>query len=79
MLSSSAADSDALATAFFVMGVQRTVQFIKDNPQVRAVLVCSGERSGATDVHLVGLSDDSWKLLSDTVTLIDHGTELAGT
>jgi len=78
VLSSSAADADALATAFFVMGVQRTVQFIKDNPQVRAVLVCSGERSGATDVHLVGLSDDSWKLLSDTVTLIDHDSELAG-
>jgi len=74
VLCRTAADADALATAFFVMGIEQARQYVKDHPEVRAVLICPGTRSGATDVHLVGLAPDSWKLLSQAVNLIDHGT-----
>ena len=73
VLSRSAADADALATAFFVMGIEQARQYVKDHPEIRAVLICPGTRSGATDVHLVGLAPGSWKLLSEAVNLVDHG------
>ena len=65
--------ADALATAFFVMGIEQARQYVQDHPEVRAVLICPGGRAGATDVHLVGLAPGSWKLLSEAVTLVDHG------
>jgi len=73
VLCPTAAEADALATAFFVMGIEQTTSYVADHPHVRAVLVCPGKRSGATDVHLVGLAPGSWELLSEAVTLVDHG------
>jgi len=74
VICASAADADALATAFFVMGVERTRQYIDQHQGIQAVLVCPGMRDGSTDLHLAGLSPENWKLLDDSVNLIDHGT-----
>jgi thiamine biosynthesis lipoprotein len=77
VICASAADADALATAFFVMGVEQTRQYIDQHEGIQAVLVCPGRRDGSTDLHLVGLSPGSWKLLDDSVNLIDHGAASA--
>lgn len=74
VLCPTAADADALATAFFVMGIERTRQYIEKHEGIRAVLVCPGRRAGATDLHLVGLAPESWKLLGESINLIDHGS-----
>ena len=68
-----AAEADALATAFFVMGIEQAAAHVAAHPHLGAVLICPGRRAGATDVHLVGLAAGSWKLLDDSVNLIDHG------
>ena len=52
----SAAEADALSTAFFVMGVAQTVEFCRQHPAVSAILVTRRDDDSAGDacVHAVG-------------------------
>jgi FAD:protein FMN transferase len=50
-----AAEADALSTAFYVMGPEKTGQYCAKRPEVAAVLVCPGDRSkgaSADDVEV---------------------------
>ena len=57
----SAADADALATAFYVMGLDGAKQYCEQTEDVSALLVCPGKRRGSIELHPLGLADDDWR------------------
>ena len=50
-----AADSDALSTAFYVLGVEPTQRFCEQHPDVAALITTAGRRSGSRRVARVQL------------------------
>ncbi len=65
VLASEAAVADALATAFYVLGLDQARAYCGQHPDVAALLTCPGKHAGAIEVHPVGLADDEWRQLSD--------------
>jgi len=63
VLAPNAALADALATACFVMGPEGTREYCLRHPDVAAILVCPGQRSGSLDIQTYGLTDDDWQRL----------------
>ncbi|HTN75836.1 MAG TPA: FAD:protein FMN transferase [Pirellulaceae bacterium] len=61
VLAPTAAEADALATAFFVLGVEGSLAYCATRPEIGAILIAPGDRSGALEVHSTGLSDDVWR------------------
>jgi FAD:protein FMN transferase len=59
----SAAEADALATAFYVLGPDRTAQYCAEHPQVGCVLLCPGARHATAEIHTHGLSADEFETL----------------
>jgi FAD:protein FMN transferase len=60
VMAPSAALADALSTAFFVMGPEKTIEFCDRHPELSAILVCPGQRRGGFDIHTIALEDDVW-------------------
>lgn len=60
VLGPSAAETDALSTAFFVLGVERTLEFCANRPDLGAILVAAGTRSGELEIITAGLDDRTW-------------------
>jgi thiamine biosynthesis lipoprotein len=58
VLSPRAEQADALATAFFVMGLDAARQYCQQHPELSAVLVCPGGRSGSTVLETIGMDDN---------------------
>jgi thiamine biosynthesis lipoprotein len=53
-----AAEADALSTAFFVMGVEETRRFCQTHPEIGAILVAPGTKhKPAAVVHVIGAVD----------------------
>jgi thiamine biosynthesis lipoprotein len=59
----SAAVADALATALFVMGPDKSRDFCLRHPSVAAVLVYSDPKSGSTVTEAHNLTEDQWQPL----------------
>lgn len=55
------AQADSLATAFFVMGVEGSLAYCADHPEIAAILITPGERSGALTIHTAGPLEGIWK------------------
>ena len=53
----SAAEADALSTAFYVMGSAAASDFCGRRPAVSAILACPVRHSGGVEVHTAGLAD----------------------
>ncbi len=62
VLAATAADADALATAFYVLGPAAAEAYCQTHPEVAMVMLCAGERAGALTVHVSGLNDGEWTL-----------------
>ncbi len=60
VLAPTAAQSDALSTAFYVLGPQGAREYCAAHPQVAAILLCPGPRQGSLEKHTIGLADDVW-------------------
>jgi thiamine biosynthesis lipoprotein len=60
-----AAEADALATAFYVMGAEAALAYCREHPEIGCVIVCSGPRAGSIDLHLAGLDDGQWTALEE--------------
>ncbi len=60
VLASTAAEADALATAFYVMGVEAVSQYCTKHPEIGAVLVCSSEKPDELALHAFGLKPEDW-------------------
>jgi thiamine biosynthesis lipoprotein len=65
VIAQSAAEADALSTAFYVMGPQAVGRFCDAHPEVAAVLVCPADRSGDVELVSFGLADDQWQPLAN--------------
>jgi thiamine biosynthesis lipoprotein len=61
VLAPTAAQADALATAFFVMGPEDTLSFCQAHPELGALLVCPGEQIGSVEILAVGIDDSVWR------------------
>jgi thiamine biosynthesis lipoprotein len=66
VLAPTAAEADALANAFYVMGPEAAQGHCKARADVAAVMVCPGEREGSLRTHVWGLAADDWTPLNDT-------------
>ncbi len=66
VLAPDAATADALATAFFVMGVEATMEYCRTRSELAAVLICEGKRRGALEIHQIGLQPGEWNELGES-------------
>jgi thiamine biosynthesis lipoprotein len=62
-LASTAAEADALATSFFVMGLESTAEYCAAHPEVSAVLVCPVPDDSEVQLHAWGLDAEDWNRL----------------
>lgn len=60
VICSSGAVADALATAFFVMGPEKSAEFCSQHPKIAAILVFNHPRSKQTQVVAYNLSSEDW-------------------
>jgi len=65
VIAPTAAEADALSTAFYVMGVERSLAFCETRPELAALIVTPGRRSGGIELHTAGLSDDRWRRVDE--------------
>jgi thiamine biosynthesis lipoprotein len=59
-LAPTAAEADALSTAFYVAGPEHSAEYCALHPAVAAVILCPGERRGGIVRHMFGLGDNDW-------------------
>jgi thiamine biosynthesis lipoprotein len=57
VIAPSAAEADALATTFFVMGVEATSAYCAQHPELTVVFVLPGNRQGTAAIEVVGPAD----------------------
>ncbi|MEM9658674.1 MAG: FAD:protein FMN transferase [Planctomycetota bacterium] len=60
-VAASAAEADALATAFYVMGPDGAAEYCAQHNDVAAVLVCPGGGDDQVDVHVFNLDESRWR------------------
>lgn len=65
VIAPTAAEADALSTAFYVMGPEKTAAYCAARPAVSAVLVCPTSREGNVRLFACGLNDGQWQQLAD--------------
>ncbi len=63
VLAPSAALADAVSTACFVLGPEGTRQYCERHPEIAAILVCPGKRSGNIAIQVYGVHEDDWQRL----------------
>jgi thiamine biosynthesis lipoprotein len=58
VLAPRAAQADALATTFFVLGIDATRAYCESHPELAVVFVLPGTRGGTVAVESVGIVDE---------------------
>ena len=53
-----AAVADALATAFYVMGMDASLEYLAEHPEIGAILASPATRQGSMHLEVVGLADE---------------------
>ncbi len=61
VIAASAAVADALSTAFFILGPEKTREFCRTRPELAALLVTPGGHAGAVDLHPIQLEPEEWR------------------
>ncbi len=62
VIADSAAEADALSTAFYVTGAEAAMKYCRQRPELGAVLVIRGSRRGAIEVLSEGMDQQSYRL-----------------
>jgi thiamine biosynthesis lipoprotein len=65
VLAPTAVEAEALSTAFYVMGPEKTAEYCTSRPGIAAVLVCPGSRDGSVRLHACGLKAGQWEQLAE--------------
>lgn len=65
VVSDTAADADALATALYVLGPQRAVEWCQRHPQVGLWMFVPGHSGKSVELVTAGLAPDDWRLTGD--------------
>jgi len=71
-ITESAADADALATAFYVLGPEKTAEFIANRPEVSALLCLAGQSRKAARLIPINLGGKVWRTLQDSAEVDDR-------
>jgi thiamine biosynthesis lipoprotein len=66
VLAPSAAEADALSTAFYVLGLRATQEYCRQHAEVAAVMLCPGTRGGSMEIHRIGLDERDWTELEES-------------
>jgi thiamine biosynthesis lipoprotein len=66
VLAPSAAEADALSTAFYVMGPRQAQAYCQDHPEIAAVMICPGSRGGSLEKHFSGLNEGDWTEIDES-------------
>ncbi|PHR97072.1 MAG: membrane-associated lipoprotein [Blastopirellula sp.] len=61
VIAPTAAEADALATSFYVMGVEKTSSFCQSRPDLGALMITEGERSGSIQLDIFGKMADKFQ------------------
>jgi thiamine biosynthesis lipoprotein len=61
VLARTAAEADALSTAFYILGPEETADYCTAHPEVAAVLVCPGEADGDVVVFASNVDANCWQ------------------
>jgi len=62
VIAPTAAEADALATAFYIMGPEKTRDYCASRSELAAILVRPGDADDDVRVHTIGLDDGRWRL-----------------
>jgi FAD:protein FMN transferase len=65
VVTESGTDADALATAFYVMGIERAIEYCRQHNDISAVMMAAGIRQGAVDICLCGFDDADIRIYPD--------------
>ncbi|HEY2893675.1 MAG TPA: FAD:protein FMN transferase, partial [Pirellulales bacterium] len=60
VIAPTAAQADALSTAFYVLGLAGSQAFCEGHRDVSALMLCAGERQGQLTTHLIGVDPPEW-------------------
>jgi thiamine biosynthesis lipoprotein len=61
VLAPTAAAADALSTAFYVLGVEPSLAWCREHPEISAVLVAVGDRPGTIALHTANFDEQHWR------------------
>ncbi|MGY8769599.1 MAG: FAD:protein FMN transferase [Pirellulales bacterium] len=61
VIAPTAAEADALATSFYVMGVEETASYCESRPELGALMITEGERSGSLQLDIFGKMADKFQ------------------
>jgi len=64
VLAPTAAEADALSTAFYALGVAETMRWCREHPSIGALLVHSSADGSAIEITICGLTENDWRLTS---------------
>jgi thiamine biosynthesis lipoprotein len=64
VIAPTAAQADALSTAFYVMGLEKAKEYCNGHEEIATIMVCPGQRSGSISLHSINLDDDQLLPLS---------------
>jgi FAD:protein FMN transferase len=65
VIARTAAEADALATAFYVLGPNLAQEYCQSHSEVGMLIVTPGEKQGSIAIHSCGLREDSWRLCEE--------------
>jgi len=60
VLAPGAAQADALATSFFVMGPKKAFDYCQNHPELAAVLICPTTGSPGFEIQMIGMPDEDF-------------------
>lgn len=66
VLAPTAAEADALSTAFYVMGNEPAREYCREHPEIAAIMLCPGEWQGGIEKHLWGLGQHDWTEIDES-------------
>ncbi|MFN7733576.1 MAG: FAD:protein FMN transferase [Pirellula sp.] len=61
VLHASAAWADALATGLYVLGIERTIEFCQQHPEVGVLAILPSSKQGGIEVVTCNLDEDTWQ------------------
>lgn len=61
--------ADALATAFYVMGPDKVEMYCRERQDLAAIITTPSTKSGGIKLHVFGLADDNWEMLTSPRTV----------
>ncbi len=62
VIAPTAAEAEALSTAFYVMGPDATASYCRDRASLKVLMVLPGTRQGEIEVQAINLADEEWQI-----------------